>query len=526
MFHYLLFTVLSLSIAQAQESLPSLPSISQSKINHWVNLAESNLTSGFMSNAISESDKKLRMEQAYQRAYQQALVVKEKYKKKALLSVRLNNEKPFNTFKINIDQTIQPDQRLLYLGQAFQQTKIAISCEIVRDFKKENEKNEKFYYFIQCVSANFIAKYYDPQTETINGHKTTTSQCKNSFNCFSFSSLNSKSTHAVHLSLFNQVQLKTQKEKLDPLTITLDPNKKITLPGRGSLSGVVTDASTGKPLKGIKVFVPGVENQLFTYTDENGFYRLENVPTSVKKIEAKDDSNTYIGDWRVVRIKEKKDVTDQNLSLVPKSYSAGKIIIVLTWDKDPVDLDSQLYSPTHEHLFYNRKNIHGGSLDVDDTTSYGPETTSLNYQGDHLSEKGTYRFEVIQYAGKKNISTSGARVVIYRDGERAATFYPTPDLKSLSKRKKQNSPNWSVCEISSNGDIKSINSLDHDPREPGTIRPETLKLLEIQDQIEEVKDQLKRSRKDAKLKEEYKSLKKDHKKLNDYINETRIKHDL
>ena len=55
--------------------------------------------------------------------------------------------------------------------------------------------------------------------------------------------------------------------------------------------------------------------------------------------------------------------------------------IVLTWGQNPIDLDSHLVTEDNLHIYYANKNITSNgqtmSLDVDDVTSYGPETVTI-----------------------------------------------------------------------------------------------------------------------------------------------------
>ncbi|MGV2882952.1 S-layer homology domain-containing protein [Paenibacillus taichungensis] len=91
--------------------------------------------------------------------------------------------------------------------------------------------------------------------------------------------------------------------------------------------------------------------------------------------------------------------------------------IVLTWGKDPVDLDSHLIGPGGSgdifHTYYgDKKYYYDGEvlvdLDLDDVTSYGPETTTIR----HLLP-GTYTFYVHHYSGVSTIKSSGAKIEVF-----------------------------------------------------------------------------------------------------------------
>jgi len=53
-----------------------------------------------------------------------------------------------------------------------------------------------------------------------------------------------------------------------------------------------------------------------------------------------------------------------------------------------------------------------GSLDVDDTTSFGPETITIN----EVDPTETYSYWVHHYEGEGTIASSGAQVTVYFGG--------------------------------------------------------------------------------------------------------------
>ncbi|ANY65940.1 hypothetical protein BBD42_05270 [Paenibacillus sp. BIHB 4019] len=104
--------------------------------------------------------------------------------------------------------------------------------------------------------------------------------------------------------------------------------------------------------------------------------------------------------------------------------SENETRIVLTWGKDPADLDSHLIGPAvqggifhtwyaDKAYYYNNSKI--ADLDLDDTSSYGPETTTIR-----KDTNGTYTFYVHHYSGASTISASGAKIEVYRGSS------PTP----------------------------------------------------------------------------------------------------
>ena len=127
----------------------------------------------------------------------------------------------------------------------------------------------------------------------------------------------------------------------------------------------------------------------------------------------------------------------------PESIDTGdvsNIRIVLTWGAYPYDLDSHLFGPEYDdpdsyfHTCYYDKTYYYydynadrdmmiANLDLDDTDSYGPETTTVY----SVSDKGTYSFYVHDYSNKwddysTELSESDAKVQVYADNRLINTF--------------------------------------------------------------------------------------------------------
>ena len=73
----------------------------------------------------------------------------------------------------------------------------------------------------------------------------------------------------------------------------------------------------------------------------------------------------------------------------------GAIRATLTWDAQP-DVDLHAFEPNGSHVYYRRFRGRSGTLDVDDTSSFGPENY---FVACNKIELGTYRIGVNYYAG-------------------------------------------------------------------------------------------------------------------------------
>ena len=139
----------------------------------------------------------------------------------------------------------------------------------------------------------------------------------------------------------------------------------------------------------------------------------------------------------------------------------GQATFVLTWDEFPYDLDSHLIGPAgtaekYHICYYNKHypldvdhddfdNLHL-RLDLDDVTSYGPETTTIY----RPVEGGVYTFYVHNYSGNYHgtLATSGAKVVVTTSTE-SMTFEVPNGGEERS---------WIVCSFdSATGRITPIN---------------------------------------------------------------------
>ena len=135
------------------------------------------------------------------------------------------------------------------------------------------------------------------------------------------------------------------------------------------------------------------------------------------------------------------------------SLPAGEMRIVLSWGAWPEDLDSHLFTPYDSalgdagyHIFYsNKTDAVGDNLDVDDTTSYGPETITIP-----VVKNGLYKYYVVDYtnctrgsATSYDMSNSGAVVNVYSSQGLVATFHVPTNQSGVI---------WEVFEIR-NGQI-------------------------------------------------------------------------
>lgn len=235
----------------------------------------------------------------------------------------------------------------------------------------------------------------------------------------------------------------------------------------GKISGIVTDAKTGKTVSNAVIkFRKGINNyrgevvktingnELGEYTTNisSGYYTLE--------ISA---SNYVSGYFNTIIY----DNNIKNAAITPV-LETGEIRIVLEWGAEPEDLDSHLTGPIagetgrfHLYFPYSDTGWFGSPypdyvrLDLDDVLSYGPETTTI-YK--FLYSNEVYRFSVHDYTNSgalysKDLSQSGAKVTVYIGNSTKIFNVPTDKEGTL----------WTVFEM--NGptinDIKPVNTMTY-----------------------------------------------------------------
>jgi uncharacterized protein YfaP (DUF2135 family) len=142
--------------------------------------------------------------------------------------------------------------------------------------------------------------------------------------------------------------------------------------------------------------------------------------------------------------------------------------IVLNWGANPADLDSHLmYSGNH--VYFENKQGEEANLDVDDTTSYGPETITIERKRDGQR----YVYAVHDYSNRENtnamaLSKSGAKVFVYVGQTLVRTYYVPVNRKGNL---------WEVFAVTEAGDFQDYNVMK------GVVSESRLELSEFEDAV-------------------------------------------
>lgn len=270
--------------------------------------------------------------------------------------------------------------------------------------------------------------------------------------------------------------------------------------GMGGFRGVIRDATDNEPLSGVTLNLYKDWNSTTEAntairtltTNSSGAFRCETMTVFGKVL------GLPSGNYTLTASKEGYSDTSYNIVIYPgttdenpeinetmsPTMNEGFYRIILTWGQTPRDLDSHLVADTDTgsgiHVYYSNKNPYPNyaDLDVDDTTSYGPETVTIsNFEG--LSG---IRYAVHDYTNRSSSSStqmsySGATVRIFKGNKLLRTFNVPTGYGGTE---------WDVFSMDTNGRITTINSMTY-TRQPTSVLGHG-RAAGMEDEPEELKD--------------------------------------
>ncbi len=208
----------------------------------------------------------------------------------------------------------------------------------------------------------------------------------------------------------------------------------------GAVTGVLVDASTGKPIdKGLSVILRKGINNITTnevkkvISNTEGAYKFSDITPGQYTIQVRDESDEpeYMSAYENISVQSEATVT-RNMTL-SKTLDSDEVRFVLTWDGEKegvsADLDIHLYGPNpfenreYGVYFSDRSSWSGylmdgryvpnfAELDVDDKAFEGPETITVK-----TLTAGQYKVFVQDYTNGgtgNHIYTSKPVVKIYK----------------------------------------------------------------------------------------------------------------
>jgi len=229
--------------------------------------------------------------------------------------------------------------------------------------------------------------------------------------------------------------------------------------GEGDIKGQITNSVNGEGVSGLVInFRNGINVKTGTIvrtetTGDNGLYSVSSLEAGSYTAEITGEGYQVAYMTVVVLGGEIKD--NQNGTINPL-LETGEIRIVLTWGENPSDLDSHLTGPKEGsndrfHVYYAQQGSRNSTnLDVDDISSYGPETITIRHQ-----ISGIYRYSIHDFSNRSsssssNLANSGAKVKIYNGNGLVQEFFVPNEAGTL----------WKVFEISGST-IRGINTMSY-----------------------------------------------------------------
>lgn len=217
-----------------------------------------------------------------------------------------------------------------------------------------------------------------------------------------------------------------------------------------SVDGVVINALTGQGIKDAVLTFRPKDRELETIeirTSANGSFETEVEPGQYE-IEVNCDG--FIADSLQIEAEEDIPLSGISFMLSPV-LASGEIRMVLTWGASPADLDSHLKGTSVNgktfELYYGRRHIENdgqqiASLDVDEISGFGPETTTIYMDG-------SYHFWIEDYLRTGEIGHSGAEIKVYFSNGQEPMIFRVPE---------GNGNTWDVFSFE-NGEIHPINEI-------------------------------------------------------------------
>ena len=202
---------------------------------------------------------------------------------------------------------------------------------------------------------------------------------------------------------------------------------------KGMALGNVYDALTGAGINDVDLTIkqgwnnPGIGNDIYTtftsseINGSDGFY-FATLPLGNYTVFASKDG--FVSSTFNIIVQEGR--TEGQNGVLSPIISGDSYRIVLTWGENPNDLDShvegQCSDGSYFHVYYQDMSAYDGSievcnLDVDDTTSYGPETITLN-----PTTNNAYYYYIFRYAGSGTVASSSAKINVYQGDNLIRTF--------------------------------------------------------------------------------------------------------
>ena len=179
----------------------------------------------------------------------------------------------------------------------------------------------------------------------------------------------------------------------------------------GTVEGYIFDYTDGYALSDVRIEVED-EDDYSTTTNTLGYFSFD-VPAGRVTLELSKPGYTFENITINVEADETIEISEEDALWGQPTLDSDEFRIVLSWGSTPSDLDSHLITPSAEHIYFSDPSSSDGgeSLDLDDTSGYGPETITISSM-----ETGTYKYYVYNYSGYPDMSGTVANVKVFDAG--------------------------------------------------------------------------------------------------------------
>lgn len=232
---------------------------------------------------------------------------------------------------------------------------------------------------------------------------------------------------------------------------TEDESGEEDIRGQRSASGYIINAVNGGGVTAAVRFLHGgrygtAERETSTKSDGSFEAKLKPGQYTVEI-----HATGFITSYEEIIVSTNSDLKGLNFTLSP-DLEVGEIRIVLTWEETPRDLDSHLEGTSSDGErvdvdFTDKIAENTAELDIDDTSGFGPETTTIYDIG------GSYTFSVHNFSEDDELEDSGAVVRIYLADQAEPVIFEVPSGDGIW---------WNVCTIEE-GQIVPVNAISQEP---------------------------------------------------------------
>ncbi len=176
-----------------------------------------------------------------------------------------------------------------------------------------------------------------------------------------------------------------------------------SIEGTAMIIGQILDSQLGEPIANALVSFARGNASIEATTDSTGTFTINGIATGRFSVTIQADGyiNVTLED---IEIGEGSNMLPP--LVVAEAPPAGAYRIVLSWGEAPRDLDSHLSGPDGQggrfHVYYANRTEELADLDVDDVTSFGPETITLMPDND-----GMYRYSVHNFSDQSETGSQG-----------------------------------------------------------------------------------------------------------------------